>query len=83
MTKVTKLQDYKQAQEQAIINASLKLGDNIAFDLMDIEPTGTDNTAMLYSAWFNLTICLMLRGWTGRELRKDVTFASKIAKDIE
>lgn len=83
MTKVTNLQDYKQAQEQAVIDASTVLGNDIAFDLMDIEPRGTDNTAMLYSAWFNLTICLMLRGWTGRELRKDVTSASKIAKDME
>ena len=83
MAQVYNLQDHKDNTENAVMNKSLDVGNNIAFDLMDMQPQGTDNTGILFSIWTSLATQLMLRGWTAAELRKEITHYSKVAKQIK
>lgn len=70
-------------KEQLVIDCSTKEGDKIAFDLMDHEPTNTDNTGILFSIWTTLMVQLMLRGWTQAELIKEVKHYNKVAQNIK
>ena len=83
MKNVIDIQKYKDSIEAAEFARSTELGDKLAFDLMDIEPKGTDNTAILFAAWITITVQLLLRGWTPAELRKEITTYNKIANKIE
>lgn len=82
MAKIYNFQDHKNNTENAVIDRSTDVGHKIAFDLMDIEPQGTDNTGILFSIWVTLTVQLLLRGWTAVELRKEITHYRKVAKKI-
>lgn len=83
MKNVIDLQNYKDEIEKAEIEKSTRLGDALAFNLMDIEPAGTDNTAILFAAWVTITIQLLIRGWSPAELRKTITSYNKIANEIK
>tara|TARA_R110000744_G_scaffold171511_1_gene290043 strand:+ start:1193 stop:1450 length:258 start_codon:yes stop_codon:yes gene_type:complete len=83
MKNVIDIQKYKDEIEKAEIDKSTRLGDKLAFDLMDIEPKGTDNTAILFSAWTTVATQLMLRGWSAAELKKEITTYNKIANKIK
>ena len=83
MTKIVDIKKYKDQLENQIMTRSLKLGDKLAFDMMKVEPKGTDNTDILYSAFTTILVQLMLRGFTDKELKKDITFYNKIANNIK
>jgi|TARA_R110002051_G_scaffold109053_1_gene181799 hypothetical protein len=83
MAEIINFDDYKETLDKPIIKKSQEVGENLAFDLMNIEPEGTDNTGILFSVWNHLTIALMLRGWTSGELRNEVTDRKKEYKDIK
>jgi len=74
---------YDDLVESAEIDYSTKLGDRKAFELMDYEPAGSDNTAILFSCWTTLLTQLMVRGWKHSELIKEVKHYKKIADSIK
>ena len=80
---VISLRDWLNNKENAVIDRSTKTGDTIAFDLFDYEPTGTDNTAILFSVWTTILTQLILRGWTKNDLIKELAFYEQIAGDIK
>lgn len=83
MKNIIDIQKYKDSIENAEIAKSTKLGDKLAFDLMDIEPEGTDNTAILYAAWVTITVQLLLRGFDHSQLKKEITHYNQVARDME
>ena len=74
---------YEDLLQSAEIDYSTKLGDRKAFELMDYEPAGSDNTAILFSAWTTLLTQLMLRGCKHTDLIKEVKHYKKIADSIK
>ncbi len=73
---------YKDLIESAEIEYSTKLGDRKAFDLMEYEPAGSHNTAILFSCWTTLLTQLMLRGYKHTDLIKEVKYYKKVADSI-
>ena len=80
---ILSIREYLDRKEKLLIDYSTKEGDRIAFDLMDYEPKGTDNTGILFAIWTTLLTSLMLRGWKPDELVKEIKHYHKIAQDIK
>jgi hypothetical protein len=84
MTKnILSIKEYLDRKEKLLIDYSTKEGDRIAFDLMDYEPKGTDNTGILFAIWTTILTQLILRGWKPTELMKEIKYYNQVAQDIK